>query len=170
MGYYLWKSLSISGGNLLYRGGPYESRGYYLWKSLCKGCWKKRCLFCHNSESIVSTDLTQVCTHNTFRVMPFFFKFRNIRIYVQKSAFSKIFCLSQVIFHHGKSFGCQKRSFRYRPKENFDTNYRSLGLVFTELWPFLWKPFENLHLQPFESSGFKGTWTSDGHFVTAIRK
>ena len=39
-----------------------------------------------------------------------------------------------------KSFGCQRKSFRDVTKENFDTCLRSVGLIFTEIWPFLWKP------------------------------
>ena len=37
-------------------------------------------------------------------------------------------------------YGCQGKSFRYRPKKNFDTCLRSVGLIFTEIWPFSWKP------------------------------
>ena len=39
-----------------------------------------------------------------------------------------------------KSFGCQGKRFRDVTKENFDTCLRSVGLIFTEIWPFLWKP------------------------------
>ena len=46
-----------------------------------------------------------------------------------------------------KSFRCQQKSFRYRAKENFDTCLRSVGLIFTEIWPFSWK-------QTFWSSNF----------------
>ena len=32
-----------------------------------------------------------------------------------------------------------RKSFRYWTKENFETCLRSVGLVFTEIWPFSWK-------------------------------
>ena len=52
----------------------------------------------------------------------------------------KIFSSPKTFFLLTKSFGCQRKSFRYRPKENFDTCLRSVGLIFTEIWPFSWKP------------------------------
>ena len=57
----------------------------------------------------------------------------------------KFFASPKVIFHHVKSFGCKKRSFRHRPKENFDTCPRSEDLIFTELCHFLWDPFILTH-------------------------
>ena len=54
--------------------------------------------------------------------------------------FSNIFGLPKTFFLLTKSFGCQRKSFRDVTKENFDTCLRSVGLIFTEIWPFLWKP------------------------------
>ena len=33
-----------------------------------------------------------------------------------------------------------RKSFRYWTKENFETCLRSVGLVFSEIWPFSWEP------------------------------
>ena len=44
-----------------------------------------------------------------------------------------------------KSFECQLKSFRYRPKENFDTCPRSEDLIITELCHFPWDPFILTH-------------------------
>ena len=51
----------------------------------------------------------------------------------------KYFGFLKTFFLHTKSFGCQRKSFRYRTKENFDTCLRSVGCIFTEIWHFLWK-------------------------------
>ena len=40
-----------------------------------------------------------------------------------------------------KSCGCQRKSFRYWTKENFDTCPRSEGFIITELCHFLWDQF-----------------------------
>ena len=52
----------------------------------------------------------------------------------------EIFGSPKKFFLPTKSFGCQLKSLRYQPKENFDTCLRSVGIIFTEIWPFLWKP------------------------------
>ena len=59
----------------------------------------------------------------------------------------EIFGSPKKFFLPTKSFRVQGKSFRYRPKENFDTCLRSVGLIFTEIWPFSWK-------QTFWSSNF----------------
>ena len=78
----------------------------------------------------------------------------------------EIFDSPKKIFLPTKSLGCQEKSFGYRPKENFDTCLRSVGLIFSEIWPFSWKPtfwtsnfltiFDNS--QPF-FAWFKKNWS-----------
>ena len=51
----------------------------------------------------------------------------------------EIFGSPKKFFLPKKSFGCQLKSLRYRPKENFDTCLKSVGLIFTEIWHFSWK-------------------------------
>ena len=55
--------------------------------------------------------------------------------------FQKYFGFLKMFFLLNKSFGCQRKSFRYRTKENFDTCLRSEGLIITELCHFLWDQF-----------------------------
>ena len=54
--------------------------------------------------------------------------------------FQKYFGFLKMFFLLTKSFGCQRKSFRYRPKEHFDTCLRSVGRIFTEIWHFSWQP------------------------------
>ena len=78
--------------------------------------------------------ITELCH---FPWNPFILKLaKNIHIELKE----KIFDSPKIFFLPTKSFGCQGKSFRYRPKENFDTCLRSVGLIFSEIWPFLWKP------------------------------
>ena len=51
----------------------------------------------------------------------------------------------KTFFLLSKYFGCQRKSFRYWTKENFDTCPRSEGLIITELCHFLWDPFSLTH-------------------------
>ena len=55
------------------------------------------------------------------------------------------FGLPKTFFLLAKFFGCQRKSFRYRPKENFDACPRSEDLIFSELCHFLWDPFSLTH-------------------------
>ena len=78
--------------------------------------------------------ITELCH---FPWNPFILKLaKNIHIELKE----KIFDSPKIFFLPTKSFGCQGKSFRYRPKENFDTCLRSVGLIFSEIWPFLWEP------------------------------
>ena len=61
---------------------------------------------------------------------------RNIQIEIKE----EISDSPKNIFIPTKSCGCQGKSLRYRLKENFDTCLRSVGLIFSEIWPFSWKP------------------------------
>ena len=55
------------------------------------------------------------------------------------------FGLPKTFFLLAKFFGCQRKSFRYRPKENFDACPRSEDLIFSELCHFLLDPFSLTH-------------------------
>ena len=48
-----------------------------------------------------------------------------------------LFVSPKTFFLLTKSFGCQRKSFRYQTKENFDTCPRSEDLIVTELCHFL---------------------------------